>query len=94
MARTVRTKSGRVLTEEDLDALADEAERGFDLSTWEPRPGRPSLSATPGEHSPRIAVRVPAELLRRVHERADKEGRSVSQVLRDLLEGYASHPST
>ena len=92
MAEVVRTKSGRVLTEADIEALADEFERGVDLSTWVPRPGRPSLGATPGEHSPRIAVRVPVELHRRVHARADAEGRNVSQVLRDLLEGYAGRP--
>ncbi len=27
-----RTKSGKILTEADLDALADEAERGYDIS--------------------------------------------------------------
>jgi hypothetical protein len=32
-----RTKSDKVLTETDLDALADEAERGYDLSDPEKR---------------------------------------------------------
>jgi hypothetical protein len=27
---TYRTKTGRILTDEDLEALADEAERGYD----------------------------------------------------------------
>lgn len=89
MDRTVRTKSGRILTEADIEALADEFERGVDLSTWHHRPGRPSLDANSGKHSPRIAVRVPTELNRRVHERAEAEGRNVSEVLRDLLEAYA-----
>lgn len=89
MDRTVTTRSGRTLTEADLDALADEFERGVDLSTWHHRPGRPSLDASSGKHSPRIAVRVPTDLHRRVHERADAEGRSISEVLRDLLEAYA-----
>lgn len=30
--RTYRTKSGRVLTDADIEALADEAERGYDVS--------------------------------------------------------------
>ena len=30
----VVTKSGHTLTEDDIERLADEAERGFDLSTW------------------------------------------------------------
>src|SRR5664279_1852376 len=45
---TITTKSGRILTDDDLDRLAERAEEGFDLSTWTPRPGRPSLSASPG----------------------------------------------
>jgi len=89
MARTVITKSGRRLTGADIERLADEAERGFDLSTWVPRPGRPRLEATATEHSPRIAVRVPASLHRRVASRAAEEGQSVSRIVRRLLEEYA-----
>ena len=54
--------------------------------------GRPPLSVDAEAHSPRIAVRVPADLHRRVHEKAGAEGRNVSEVLRELLEGYAGHP--
>jgi hypothetical protein len=84
------TKSGRVLSEAELDRLVELAEKGFDLSTWKPRRGRPSLSATPGTHSPRIEARVPEALHRRVSERAASEGRTVSEVVRLLLEGYAA----
>ena len=89
MARAVVTKSGRTLTEADLERLADEAERGFDLSTWAPGPGRPRLERGATEHSPRIAVRVPASLHRRVRSRAAGEGQTVSRVVRRLLEEYA-----
>ncbi len=93
MARVTVTKSGRRLTEADLDRLADKAERGFDLSTWAPRPGRRPLEPAPaGDHSPRIAVRVPARLHERVTARAEAEGRSVSDVVRGLLENYARPP--
>ena len=91
MTGPVTTRSGLVLTDADLEALADEAERGYDLSKMRLRPGRPFLGAEPGhvgEHSPRIAVRLPAELHRRVRERASAERRNVSQVVRDLLEDY------
>ncbi len=96
MAGRVRTKSGRTLTEADVDRLAATAEKGFALSTWQPRRGRPSLSATAGVHSPRIAVRVPEELRVRATKRAVGEGRTLSDVVRDLLEGYAEdkHSST
>ena len=92
MAQTVRTRTGRVLTKADIETLADQAEHGFDLSTWHPRPGRPSLDANSGAHSPRIAVRVPADLQLRVRRKANAEGRSMSRVLRDLLEAYADSP--
>ncbi len=85
----VVTKRGKHMSAADLDRLADEAEAGFDLSTWKPRPGRPSLSAQPGTHSPRIEARVPEALHRRVSARAASEGKTVSAVLRHLLEEYA-----
>jgi hypothetical protein len=93
MARTViTTKSGQKLTDADIERLADAAEKGFDLSTWEPRPrpvGRPQLETSAEGHSPRIAVRIPAALRSRVELRARGEGRSLSQVVRGLLEEYA-----
>ena len=89
---SVRTKSGRVLSDAELDRLATKAEKGLDLSSWRPRRGRPSLDATVGEHSPRIAVRVPEALRDRAKVRAASEGRSVSEVVRSLLEEYAPGP--
>jgi predicted HicB family RNase H-like nuclease len=89
MPDSVKTKSGRVFTASEIDQLAAEAERGFDLSTWAPRRGRPPLGATAGAHSPRIAVRIPEDLHRRAMKRAAEEGRSISDVVRELLERYA-----
>jgi hypothetical protein len=85
----VKTKSGRVLSDADLDGLTTQAEKGFDLAAWRPRRGRPSLGATMGEHSPRIAVRVPEALRDRAKARATTEGRNLSEVVRSLLEEYA-----
>ena len=90
----VRTRNGRVVTEADLDRMAAEAETGFDLSTWKRRAGRPSLSEmNTGAHSPRITTRVPEELRARVASRASSEGKSVSAVMRSLLEAYAGEDS-
>jgi hypothetical protein len=33
----LRTRSGRILTEQDVEALADEAERGYDIRRISPR---------------------------------------------------------
>ena len=89
MARTIVTKSGVRLTAADVERLADRFEEGFDLSTWVPRPlGRPTLESGAGGHSPRIEVRVPPSLHRRVLAQAAADGRTVSQVVRSLLEQY------
>jgi hypothetical protein len=93
MARVVATKSGKRLTAADLDRIADQFEEGFDLSTWVPRPvGRPRLEPGAEAHSPRIEVRVPASLHRRVRARATADGRTVSQVVRGLLQDYVERP--
>lgn len=85
----VKTRAGRILSDVDLDRLAESAEAGFDVSTWRPRPGRPALSSTTTEHSPRIAVRLPEALRKQVASRAAAEGRTLSEVVRGLLEDYA-----
>lgn len=78
-------------SEAELDRLADEIEsEAFDLRGWTPRPGRPRLDPKSAEHAPRIAVRIPASLRRRVEQRAQTEGRTLSEVVRALLERYAS----
>jgi hypothetical protein len=89
----VVTSSGRSLGAEDLERIADAFEAGFDLKTWERRPrpvGRPRLELQATEDSPRIAVRIPASLRTRVQRRAAREGKTVSEVVRGLLEDYAS----
>jgi hypothetical protein len=86
----VKTKSGRILTEADIERLATKVvEQDFDISAWKPRRGRPRLDAADDAHAPRIAVRVPGDIHRRVVARATREGRSISAVVRELLEGYA-----
>lgn len=89
-ARTVMTtRSGRRLTEAEIERLADKIEGDdFDLTGWTPRPGRPSLDASSSERSPRIAVRIPTTLRARVRLQAGREGRSISEVVRGLLEEY------
>ena len=85
----MKTKSGRTLTEEDLERLADDAEHGFDLAAWKPRRGRPSLDAEATGQSPRVGARVSPGLYARATKRAASEGRTISDVVRALLEEYA-----
>jgi hypothetical protein len=84
--RVKRTKSGTVLTREIEEAIADEAEAGYDLRSAEAkRVGRPSLGHGV---SPRLDLRVEPELAQALHERAEEEHRSVSAVARDALRHY------
>jgi hypothetical protein len=88
----VRARNGEVVTEADLERFADEAEVGYDLSTWKRRPGRPPLNVGgSGAHSPRVAVRVPESLRSELERCAADEGKSVSEVLRRLVEDYVRH---
>lgn len=89
MVREVVIKGGRRLSAADIERLATSLEQDLDVKSWAPRSGRPSLGGSPGVHSPRIAVRVPEDLHRRAAARAASEGRSISAVVRELLERYA-----
>lgn len=78
--------SGRVLDEAGAEAYGREvADRAARLR------GRPSLTA-PGEHSPKITVRVTPALKQEIAALAAREGRRPADVVRDALEEYvASH---
>ena len=81
------TSSGEVLTDEDIEALADEAERGYDLDkAIKVTVGRPSLGAK--GVSPRLSFRATPELYRAVQRRAKKEGRSVSDLAREAVSQF------
>ena len=89
MATSVKTKAGRVLGGSELEVLAEQAAAGFDLAAWRRRRvGRPPLEAAAERPAPRIAVRVPQSLYRQVVTRAEHEHRTVSAVVRELLEAY------
>ncbi len=88
MERYVVKETGVVLTDEMIEALADEAEKGYDLSCSEiVRVGRPPLGAGESE-SPRITIRTEPLLNKAVRARAAAEGRSVSDLARVALEKY------
>jgi hypothetical protein len=80
-------KSGVEITPEMADALAAEAERGYDLSKAERvKVGRPSLGGD--GTSPRLSFRLTPELYRVARDRAEQEGRSVSDLAREAVDRY------
>lgn len=87
MTDKIKTAGGDELSEEDIEALADEAERGYDLTKAKRvTVGRPSLGSAGA--SPRVQVRVDPDLAEALQARAQKEQRSVSEIARTALRQY------
>jgi hypothetical protein len=82
------TDSGKVITEEIAEEMAEDFEKNPpDLSTWKRRyVGRPSLG--PNGLSPRVSFRIPPDLHKAAWARADKEGRSLSDLAREAFTRY------
>ncbi len=78
------TKGGAKITQRIVSELAVEAERGYDRSRGRRR-GRPSLDLGV---SPRVTFRVTGELQARARQRAQREGKSLSELARDALAEY------
>lgn len=83
--QTYRMKGGRVLTDADLDALADEAERGYDPAQIVRSPGRPRMGAAPAVVLP---VRLHPDLHTAAKQRAAIERTSVSELVRHAVARY------
>jgi hypothetical protein len=82
-----RTRSGTEVTSEITDALAEEAERGYDLTgARRRRVGRPSLAGRGA--SPRVSFRTTPELYRAAQRQARKEGRTLSDLAREAVARY------
>lgn len=89
--RTYRTKTGRVLTDADMEAMADEAERGYDVEALRGRPGRPRMGSAPAVVVP---VRLHSDLHRAVKALAEAERTSLSELVREAMREYLARPVT
>jgi hypothetical protein len=79
------TKSGKPITDEVVERLADEAAEGYDVDEIVARRGkrgRPRLGAAPSTVE---SVRLDPELKERLARRAEDEGVPVSEVIRAAL---------
>ena len=82
-----RTASGEVLTEGDIEKIADEVESDEPVVFTAIRVlGRPSLDGN--GTSPRLNFRVPRELYGAAAKRAAEEKRTVSALAREALERF------
>lgn len=78
---------GTPVTDEVVEELADEAERGYDVDELlrRRRGGRPPLGSAPAAVE---SVRLDPELRRDLLLRAAEERRSISEVIRSALHHY------
>ena len=84
----MRPKSGRALTDRDVEELVREAETGYELApAHRRRVGRPSLSHGT---SPRVQFRIEADVFEQAKKKAASESRSLSDVGRELFSEYAA----
>jgi hypothetical protein len=82
------TASGRPITDEDVEALAAEAEAGYDadaLLARRPNRGRPKLGSAPASVE---SVRLDPQLREELAQRARSEGTTTSEILRKALRRY------
>jgi hypothetical protein len=85
--KVFRTAAGEVLTENDIEKIADEIESDEPVVFSAVRPvGRPSLDGNGA--SPRVSFRIPTGLYAAAAERAIEEERTVSALAREALEKY------
>ncbi len=80
-----RTKSGLELTDELIEAMANEAEQGLDVTKLRRRPGRPAMGSGPAGTLP---VRLDPELRRAVDDRAAIDHVTASDVVREAIRTY------
>jgi hypothetical protein len=81
-----RTRDGQPITDEMVEALAKRAEEGFDVDEIvRRRGGRPPLGSSAASVE---SVRLDPELRDALRARAEREGRTSSDVIRDALRRY------
>jgi hypothetical protein len=82
------TKPQRTITDAEVQRLADEAERGYDVDALvarRGRRGRPALGSGPASVE---SVRLDPELRDRLAERAKADGMTPSEIIRKALRDY------
>jgi len=82
---TLRTRDGTELTDELIEALADETKARRE------RVGRPALGGA--GTSPRVQIRVDPKLASALKARARREKRTVSDIARTALREYVARPT-
>lgn len=81
-----RTRSGEPIIDELLEQLATKADEGFDVDEiMRRRGGRPPMGSSAAAVE---SVRLDPELSEALRHRAEQEGRTNSDLIRDALRRY------
>jgi hypothetical protein len=85
--KTYRTRSGRTLTDEDIDAIAREVEEtDYDVEALKTRRrGRPPMGSGPADVVP---VRIDPELRAAIEARAEADHTTTSEIIREALRRF------
>ena len=87
--KTYRLKSGKTVTDEEIDRIADEvASRDFDLSKLTRLPGRPLMGKAVAQVVP---VRIEPAIVKSIDRRAKKEGTTRSDIIRQAINTYLAN---
>jgi uncharacterized protein (DUF4415 family) len=82
------TRSGREIRDKDVDELEAEAEAGYEIEQLVARRnkrGRPTIGAAPASVE---SVRLDPDLRRQLIERAQSEGTTTSELIREALRRF------
>lgn len=82
-----KTKSGRILTDEEIEALSTEVEEAeYDVETLKTRRrGRPPIGSGPADVVP---VRIDPELRAAIEARAETDQTTTSEIIREALRRF------
>lgn len=85
--KTHRTRSGRILTDEEIDALSTEvAQTDYDVEALKTRRrGRPAMGSGPADVVP---VRIDPELRAAIEARAEAEHTTTSEIIREAIRRF------
>lgn len=86
MSATHSKTDGEDISDEAVEAMADEAERGYDVEELlQRRSGRPTMGSAAASVE---SVRLDPELKRDLLLRAAQDGKSVSELIRAAVRQY------
>jgi hypothetical protein len=81
-----KTASGKPITDELVEQLANKAEHGYDIEqTLRRRGGRPPIGSAPASVE---SVRLDPELRQALARRAERDQETISSVIREALRKY------